>query len=432
MVMPERKRIAFHTLGCKLNYSETAAISRQFASNKFLQVHFNEVADIYVINSCTVTGNAEKKCKELIKKAIRTNPLAQVAVMGCFSEISPEIVSSTPGVSLVLGNAEKFELSERLNNNSGNKKQTSPPDHEKTGAGSFIPAYSVEGRTRSFFKIQDGCDYTCAYCTIPLARGKSRSDTIAATLRTAGEIAQTHIKEIVLTGVNIGDFGKVHRESLYDFLKELITIDGLERIRLSSIEPDLLHDNIIELVAGEAKLMPHFHMPLQSGSNSVLKTMGRRYNTGLFASRIETIRRHIPHACIAADVIVGHPGETVALFEESSAFIENIDVSYLHVFTYSERNNTSAATHPGNVHNTARKTRSKRMQQLSAQKKQSFIASNRGLNTSVLWEKDHRDGFMFGFSENYLRAKTRYDQKKINTIQPVQLYRTDEKGIYIL
>lgn len=333
---------------------------------------------------------------------------------------------------MVLGNADKFELPERLNINNGNNQQKTPPDYDKTGTGGFVPAYSLDGRTRSFFKIQDGCDYTCAYCTIPLARGKSRSDTIAATLRTAGEIAQTHINEIVLTGVNIGDFGKIHRESLYDLLRDLITINGLERIRLSSIEPDLLHDNIIELIAGEAKLMPHFHMPLQSGSNSVLKIMGRRYNTGLFASRIETIRRHIPHACIAADVIVGHPGETVALFEESLAFIEKLDVSYLHVFTYSERNNTRAVTLPGNVPNAARKTRSKRMQQLSAQKKQSFIASNRGLNTSVLWEKDHRDGFMFGFTENYLRAKTRYDQKKINTIQPVQLNRTDEKGIYIL
>ncbi len=429
--MQKNKTIAFHTLGCKLNFSETAAISRQLEDRHYTRVDFHQTADIYVIHSCTVTKKAEKKCRELIKKAIKTNPSAHIAIMGCLSQLKPEEMASMKGVSLVLDNTDKYRLGEYLSHiTEPDNKFVRETGHEATQ--SFVPTYSLDDRTRSFFKIQDGCDYTCAYCTIPLARGKSRSDTIANTLRTASEIAKTHIKEIVLTGVNIGDFGKVHRESLYDLLKKLIAIDGLERIRLSSVEPDLLHDNIIELVAGEAKLMPHFHLPLQSGSNSVLKTMGRRYNTGLFASRIETIRRHIPHACIAADVIVGHPGETVALFEESLMFIENMDVSYLHVFTYSERNNTRAAIHPDNVHNTVRKARSKRMQELSAQKKQSFIASNRGLNTSVLWEKDHQNGFMFGFTENYLRAKTPYDQKKINTIQPVQLNRTDEKGIYVL
>lgn len=429
--MQKNKTIAFHTLGCKLNFSETASISRQLEDRHYTRVGFHQAADIYVIHSCTVTKKAEKKCRELIKKAIKTNPSAHIAIMGCLSQLKPEEMASMKGVSLVLGNTEKYRLGEFLSHitESENKliRETRPEATQ-----SFEPTYSLDDRTRSFFKIQDGCDYTCAYCTIPLARGKSRSDTIASTLRTASEIAQTHIKEIVLTGVNIGDFGKVHRESLYDLLKKLVAIDGLERIRLSSVEPDLLHENIIELVAGEAKLMPHFHLPLQSGSNSVLKIMGRRYNTGLFASRIETIRRHIPHACIAADVIVGHPGETVALFEESMTFIETLDISYLHVFTYSERNNTRAAVHPDNVHNATRKARSKCMQNLSAQKKQSFIASNRGLNTSVLWEKDHQDGFMFGFTENYLRAKTPYDQKKINTIQPVQLNRTDEKGIYVL
>lgn len=430
--MPERKTIAFRTLGCKLNFSETATISRQFASRQFMLVNFNESADFYVINSCAVTKKAEKKCKELIKKAMNTNPSAHIAVIGCFSQINPEDIAAMPGVSLVLGNAKKFELLEHIRQIKDSKTHTTFQDRDATKPAGFVPTYSLDGRTRSFFKIQDGCDYMCAYCTIPVARGNSRSHNIATTLKTAREIAQTDIKEVVLTGVNIGDFGKSYGESFYGLLQELTAIDGLERIRLSSIEPDLLHDNIICLVAGEAKLMPHFHIPLQSGSNTILEAMGRRYNTRLFASRIETIRHYIPHACIASDVIVGYPGETNALFEESLAFIASMDVSYIHVFPYSERNNTRAAGNTGTVPHTERKTRSKRMQRLSLEKKQSFIKSNKGLNTSVLWEKDHQGECLFGFTENYLRAKTRYDQRKINTVQSVQLDITDEKGVYII
>lgn len=430
--MQGKRTIAFNTLGCKLNFSETDAISRNFANGDYAVVPFTESADIYVINSCTVTKNAEKRCRELIRKATRTNPEAHVAVIGCYSEIKSQELAAIPGVSLVLGNNEKYALHEHLEKLNQDAVIAAPLLDTGNTSPSFMPAYSLDGRTRSFFKIQDGCDYKCAYCTIPLARGNSRSNSIAKTLEVAREIAQSDIKEVVLTGVNIGDFGKPHGETFYGLLKELVKTDGIDRIRLSSVEPDLLTDDIIRLVAGEEKLMPHFHIPLQSGSDTILKKMGRRYDTRLFADRVNYIRQHIPHACIAADIIVGYPDETAALFEESLKFIAGIDVSYLHVFTYSERENTRAVKSLETVHPKERKQRSQQMQALSAEKKKAFLASNKGLQTKVLWEKDETSGFMHGFTENYIKVKTRFDIKKANTIERVVLNKQDEKGVYIV
>ncbi len=428
--MQRKKTIAFNTLGCKLNFSETDSISRNFANGDYTIVPFTESADIYVINSCTVTKNAEKRCRELIRKAARTNPEAHVAVIGCYSEIKSQELAAIPGVSLVLGNNEKYALHEHLEKLNQDAVIAEPLTDRGKAPPSFTPAYSLDGRTRSFFKIQDGCDYKCAYCTIPLARGNSRSNSIAKTLEVAREIAQSDIKEVVLTGVNIGDFGKPHGETFHDLLKELVKTDGIDRIRLSSVEPDLLTDDIIRLVAGEEKLMPHFHIPLQSGSDTILKKMGRRYDTRLFADRVNFIRKHIPHACIAADLIVGYPDETAALFEESLHFIAGIDVSYLHVFTYSERDNTRAVRSLATVHPKERKQRSQQMQALSAEKKKAFLASNKGLQTKVLWEKDETGGFMHGFTENYIKVKTSFDINKANTIEHVVLNKQDEKGVY--
>lgn len=430
--MPTRKKIAFHTLGCKLNFSETAAISRQFPDKTYTRVAFAQPADIYVINSCTVTKNAEKRCKALIRQALKTNPAAKVAVMGCYSQIKPSELLAMPGVFLVLGNEEKYKLPDHLMDIDTLEKQGVSHDVSKEHLTGFVPAFSSGGRTRSFFKIQDGCDYRCAYCSIPQARGNSRSDTIARTLETAKQISGSNIREMVLTGVNIGDFGKPHGETFFELLTELVKLDRPERIRLSSIEPDLLHDDLIWLVADEPKLMPHFHLPLQSGSDSILKSMGRKYNTRLFAERIESIRKHMPHACIAADIIVGYPGETDALFRESLAFVSAMDVSYIHVFTYSERENTRALTKGPMVHPAERKQRSRLMQQCSSEKKQQFIRSNKGLTTKVLWENDEHNGFMFGFTENYLKTKTAWKEALQNTIQEVSLNHTDKHGVYIL
>ncbi len=430
--MRNEKTIAFHTLGCKLNFSETDTISRDGVDKGYKVVPFTAPADIYVINSCTVTKNAEKRCKALIRQAIKTNPASHIAVIGCFSQIKPDEIANLPGVSMVIGNADKFNLFEHLKGLADGKP--SHPASQSAGKKpeSFMPSFSMDGRTRSFFKIQDGCDYMCAYCTIPMARGRSRSQPIASTLETARQIAGTNMKEIVLTGVNIGDFGKAHNESFFDLLRELALIDGLERIRISSVEPDLLHNDIIRLVANEPKLMPHFHIPLQSGSDKVLNAMGRRYDTGLFSRRIETIRKHIPHACIAADLIVGFPGESESLFMDSYNFITDADISYLHVFTYSERENTAAERRTDQVPQAERKRRSKLMQAISANKKQRFIQKNKGLTTKVLWEKEQHNGLMYGFTENYLKVKTPFQANLVNQIMTVKLNNTDLSGVYII
>ncbi len=430
--MEQKKRIAFNTLGCKLNFSETDAISRQFGTGSYAIVPFKESADIYVINSCTVTKNAEKRCKTLIRQAMKNNPEAHVAVIGCYSQINPEELMNVPGVSMVLGNSEKFNLFDHLQEAGQNRSDKDAKQPAGENLDTFVPSFSTGGRTRSFFKIQDGCDYKCAYCTIPLARGKSRSNTIAETIKTARNIADTGMKEVVLTGVNIGDFGKLHGESFANLLRELVRINGIERIRMSSVEPDLLTDEIIQLVADDEKLMPHFHIPLQSGSDTVLKEMGRRYTKNVFSNRIKKIRELVPHACIAADLIVGYPGETEAEFNESYQFIKKQDISYIHVFTYSKRANTRALQSGQMVHPSERKRRSKQMQLLSAEKKKQFLLSNRGLETNVLWERDAHDGFMFGFTENYIKVKTVYDAARVNTTQAVRLNKLDAHNVYLI
>jgi threonylcarbamoyladenosine tRNA methylthiotransferase MtaB len=427
------KKIAFQTLGCKLNFSETSSISRQFGKDGFEQVGFSEPADIYVINSCSVTQNAEKRCKTLIMQALRKNPDAHVAVIGCFSQLNPEEIRTIPGVDIVLGNSDKFNLFEHIKNleakSQGNGRDIDVAVEEPE---SFVPSYSIDDRTRSFFKIQDGCDYFCSYCTIPMARGRSRSNTIAQTIATATQIAQTNMKEVVLSGVNIGDFGKEHGEDFLGFLKELIKTEGLERIRISSVEPDLLSDEIIELVAGSPKLMPHFHIPLQAGTDEVLKAMGRRYDTALFALRVKKIKSLLPHACIAADLIVGFPAETDELFRQSYEFIRKLEVSYVHVFTYSERDNTRAVKYDKQIPAAERTKRSKIMQQLSSHKKDVFYKENQGLSSLVLWEKDNVKGYMYGFTENYIKVKTSFDPARINNIEKVLLNHLDGDGVYLV
>jgi threonylcarbamoyladenosine tRNA methylthiotransferase MtaB len=428
------KKIAFHTLGCKLNFSETSTISRKFRNGEFEQVLFSEAADIYVINSCSVTRNAEKRCKSLIKQAMKKNPQAFVAVIGCFSQINPEEIKTLPGVGIVLGNADKFNLFEHIKKlkqagpeNSPHTPETNVPEPER-----FEPSWSADGRTRSFFKVQDGCDYFCSYCTIPLARGHSRSDTIAATIEAATEIAGTNIRELVLSGVNIGDFGKLQNESLLDLLKGLVQVDGLQRIRISSVEPDLLHDEIIELVASQPRLMPHFHIPLQSGSDAVLKAMGRRYTTGLFKKRVEKIRSLLPLACIAADLIVGFPGETEELFAETLRFIEQTDISYVHVFTYSERDHTKALKMPGQIPVPLRHERSRILHGLSDKKKKVFYDKNKGTRARVLWEEAHTGDYQYGFTENYIKVRTRYNPALVNQIQEVDLNIMDRDMVYLV
>lgn len=425
------KKIAFHTLGCKLNFSESSTLGRKFGENGYKLVHFSENADIYVINSCSVTRNAEKGCKDSIKKALKTNPDAHIAVIGCYSQINPEEISTLPGVGMVLGNADKFNLFEHIEKLGHRQEAESLTEVANNEPALFVPGYSSDDRTRTFFKIQDGCDYFCSYCTIPLARGRSRSNTIAETIKTAREIAQTNTREIVLSGVNIGDFGKKHGESLEDFLRELIKIDELERIRISSIEPNLLTNGIIELVAESKKLMPHFHIPLQAGSDEVLMAMGRRYNTEVFTDRVMKIKSLIPHACIAVDVIAGFPSETETMFLQSYDFLENLPVSYIHSFTYSERDNTRAMKIKSVVPYKIRAERSKQLQSLSGKKKEAFYLSQKGTYHKVLWEKDSVNGFMFGFTENYLKVKTQWNPSRVNTIESIQLNLYDKSGVYV-
>lgn len=442
----ETKKIAFHTLGCKLNFSETSTISRSFTTNGFEQVRFSDQADVYVINSCSVTKNAEKRCKALIRQIMKRNPTAFIAVVGCFSQINPEELQNTPGVGLVLGNAEKFNLFEHIKRlqyeaepNGILQKHDGEATYlyrnsqqQKDTLDAFIPSWSKDDRTRSFFKIQDGCDYFCAYCTIPLARGHSRSDTIAGTIMTAREIARTNVKEIVLSGVNIGDFGKIHNERFIDLLKELVCIDGIERIRISSVEPDLLNKEIIQLVADNPKLMPHFHIPLQSGCDEVLKAMGRRYNTATFANRIETIRRYLPDACIAVDLIVGYPAESAAMFETSYRFMKEADISYIHVFTYSERDHTRAASYDNHIPASERHQRSVSMHELSEVKKNIFYRKNQGKEALILWENDNQNGWMHGFTENYIKCKTAFQKDRINVIQKTILNNPGKDGVFLI
>lgn len=433
----EGKTVAFHTLGCKLNFSETSTIARLFQEKGFVKKTFQEAADVYVINTCSVTENADRECKSIVKNALALNPDAFVAVVGCYAQLKPEEISKIEGVDVVLGATEKFKL---LNYIDLSGKSTHAHIHncEIAEADFFVDAYSVGDRTRSFLKVQDGCDYSCTFCTIPLARGKSRSDTIENVLANAHKIAASGVKEIVLTGVNIGDFGygqalstdtrKRKEANFLDLIRELDTVEGIERLRISSIEPNLLKDEIIEFVAGSKRFVPHFHVPLQSGSNEILKKMKRRYVRELYADRVAKIKQLMPHGCIGVDVIVGFPGETEEHFLETYNFLNELDVSYLHVFTYSERDNTEAQLMDGVVPMAERKRRNKMLRILSAKKLRAFYEKQKGKELSVLFEHENKEGFMYGFTDNYVKVKLPFDLEKCNKLLTVQLNDFDEEG----
>lgn len=407
------KKVAFHTLGCKLNFAETAGISRQFSPEGYSIVDFHEVADVYVIHSCTVTANAERKTIAAVKQSYKRNPDARIAVIGCMSQLDPERLRQLPGVTWVLGNSDKFSLPEILEEKAIQKDASLDQQ--------FFPSWSVNERTRSFLKIQDGCDYFCSYCTIPFARGRSRSATIAQAVQAAREIAGAGMKELVLTGINIGDFGRHQHETLYDLLCQLNEIDGIERIRISSIEPDLLTEQIINLTARSEKLLPHFHIPLQSGSDAVLKLMNRKYSTQDFKSKVDLIHSTLPNACIATDIIAGFPEESDLLFEETVRFIEQLDISYMHVFTYSERGNTKAIRTANPIPVELRKKRSSLLQNLSNEKKHSFYLQNKDRQCKVFFESENKNGYLYGFTENYIRARIPYKSELVNTITDVTL-----------
>jgi threonylcarbamoyladenosine tRNA methylthiotransferase MtaB len=425
------KSIAFHHFGCKVNFAESSALSRKFRDKGYDILNFKEKADIYIISSCIVTGVAEKKCRAAIRQAHKINPEAKIAVIGCFSELKPHEIEKIEGVDLILGHQEKFNLLEQIEYFNSKTEPSHPPQSDPVD-NRFIPSWSYGDRTRSFLKIQDGCDYYCAYCTIPLARGHSRSDTIKNVVKNAIEITEAGVKEIILTGVNIGDFGRHNHESLSGLIRELDKIKGLQRIRLSSIEPDLLTDEIIDFIAGSGKFMPHFHVPLQSGSDKILVKMKRKYDTSLYISRIQSIKSKLPDACIASDVIVGFPGETEEDFRETYSFLEHQDLSYMHVFSYSPRENTLALTMDGLVQDKIKKDRSDTLRQLSEDKKDHFYLMNQGMERNVLFESGNTNGFMHGFTENYIKVKTRYRSEYINRIIRVKLEKLDADGTYVI
>jgi threonylcarbamoyladenosine tRNA methylthiotransferase MtaB len=425
-----KKKIAFYTFGCKLNFSETSSIAKQFSENEFEVVDFKEIADIYVIHSCSVTAIAERKCRATIRQAARRNPNAAISVMGCYSQLKPDEIAEMDGVKWVLGNAEKFRLAEIIHSEC-NDTENQTIDHSSIEfSKDFVSSYSIDDRTRSFLKVQDGCDYFCTYCTIPIARGRSRSDNIAGTIEKARIIAGTKIKEVVLTGVNIGDFGKHQNESFLDLIKALDEIEGIDRYRISSIEPNLLTDEIIAFVAQSKRFTPHFHIPLQSGSDKILQMMKRRYLRADFADRVSKIKELMPHACIAADVIVGFPGETEEDFIDIYRFIEHLDISNLHVFPYSVRPDTKSAALPGQLSNTEKDNRSRRLHLLSDEKKEEFYKANKGRKVSILWETDTEKGMMYGFSENYVRAKTPYRANLVNIVTEAVLDELDENCVF--
>ena len=415
-----KEKVAFHTLGCKLNFAETSTISRSFPEEKFERVPSNSKADIYVINTCSVTDSADKKCRQAIKKFISLSPGAFIAVVGCYAQLNPKEISSIPGVDLVLGSNEKFNISDYI---TGIKKNQKPEIHscDLTSTDSFNPSYSLGDRTRSFLKIQDGCDYGCSYCTIPMARGKSRNPEISSIIREAGHIAETGVKEIVITGVNIGDFGKSTGDSFTALLRELVKVPGIERFRISSIEPNLLTDELIELTEINEKILPHFHIPLQSGSDKILGLMRRRYTRDIFASRIKMIMDKLPFPGIGADVIVGFPGESDSDFEDTYSFLEEMPLSYLHVFTFSERPGTAAEKLPAKVSHEEKEKRSKRLIALSEKKNLEFNKLNTGQITNVLFERTRSEGLISGFTSNYIRVEHPWQTRLSGQIKKVKL-----------
>ncbi|HCW07639.1 MAG TPA: tRNA (N(6)-L-threonylcarbamoyladenosine(37)-C(2))-methylthiotransferase MtaB [Cytophagales bacterium] len=417
------KKVAFYTLGCKLNYSETSTIARKFEEKGYIKTEFTDSPDIFIINTCSVTENADKKCRKVVREARAISPHAYVAIIGCYAQLKPKEISEIPGVDAVLGAAEKFQLVELLDGFVRPLK-TTVFNSEIDAVKNFNTSYSMLDRTRTFLKVQDGCDYSCTFCTIPLARGHSRSDSIQNIVRTAQEIAGTNVKEIVLTGVNTGDFGLQNgerKERFLDLIKVLDTVEGIERFRISSIEPNLLHDDIIEFVSSSKRFVPHFHIPLQSGSNKILKLMRRRYLRELYTARVEKIKSLMPHACIGVDVIVGFPGEKHEDFLETYNFLNELPISYLHVFTYSERENTVAASMPLVIPMNERNERSRMLHILSDKKRRAFYEENLGKEFSVLFENDIEDGMMHGFTENYIRVNAKYDPLLINEIKRVKL-----------
>jgi len=425
--------VALSTLGCKLNFSETSSISNNLEKNNFKIVPFNQYADAYIINTCSVTENADNKFKVFVNKALKINPNAFVAAIGCYAQLKPKKLLSVKGVDLVLGASEKFNIVEYLQNVD---QDFSKLDHSCNinDVDSFTETYSTSSRTRAFLKVQDGCDYKCSFCTIPLARGKSRSNTIENVVKNVNEIISNGIKEIVLTGINLGDFGKRQsdniktNEDFLELIKTLDKIDGVERYRVSSIEPNLLGDEIISFISTSKRFVPHFHIPLQSGSDVILKKMRRRYKTDLYRSRVDLIRKLMPSASIGVDVIVGFPGETDEMFLETYDFIKKLDISYLHVFSYSERENTNAIELKGVIPKKIRNKRSKILRLLSASKKLSFYKQHIGGDYNVLFESENKNGFIEGYTENYIRVRKNWNKKLVGKIQKVRIEKVDSEG----
>lgn len=428
------KKVAFYTLGCKLNFSETSTIARKFTAERFERVDFSEAADIYVINTCSVTENADKRFKTIVKKARSANPGAFIAAIGCYAQLKPDELAAVDGVDLVLGATEKFKITDYLNDLT--KKEVGEVHScEIQEADFYESSYAIGDRTRAFLKVQDGCDYKCTYCTIPLARGISRSDTLDNVLRNASEIAAQDIKEIVLTGVNIGDYGKgefgnkKHEHTFFELIQALDKIEGIHRFRISSIEPNLLKNETIDFVAASDSFVPHFHIPLQSGSDYILKRMRRRYLSALYVDRVDRIRETMPDACIGVDVIVGFPGETEEHFLETYEFLNTLDISYLHVFTYSERDNTAAAEMDGAVPLKTRKKRSRMLRGLSAKKRRAFYECQLGTKRKVLFENENKAGYIHGFTENYVKVKAPWNPELANELVDVVLTEIDEDGL---
>ena len=428
------KKVAFYTLGCKLNFSETDTIKRSFEAENFKSVSFDEYADIYVINTCSVTENADKKFKNYVKKAQKQNPNAFVAAVGCYAQLKPEELAAVDGVDLVLGTKEKFQLTSYLNDLTKNEfGQVHACEIEESDF--YVGSYAIGGRTRAFLKVQDGCDYKCTYCTIPLARGISRSDTLERVLENAAEISSKGIKEIVLTGVNIGDYGKgefgnkKHLHTFFDLVQALDKVEGISRLRISSIEPNLLKNDVIDFVSQSRSFVPHFHIPLQSGSDALLKLMKRRYLTDLYTERVSQIKSVMPDACIGVDVIVGFPGETDEHFLETYRYLSELGVSYLHVFTYSERENTEAIDMDGVIPQEVRAKRSKMLRGLSSKLRHAFYESQLGTERNVLFEGENKKGYIHGFTENYVKVKAPWDPSLVNTMHKVILKSIDEDGL---
>jgi threonylcarbamoyladenosine tRNA methylthiotransferase MtaB len=424
--MNQFKKVAFYTLGCKLNFSETSTLARLFEEGGYGKVDFEENPDVFIINTCSVTENADKKCKQLVKRAQKINSNALIAIVGCYAQLKPDEIGKIPGVDLVLGANEKFNLLEHIDKLESKPEKSIVKYDSIKKTVDFVPSFSYGDRTRSFLKVQDGCDYFCTFCTIPLARGKSRNASISETIKEAEKIAQTEIKEIVLTGVNIGDFGQGGAENFNELVQELDKVEGIDRFRISSIEPNLLSNEIINFCLNLSKrFVPHFHIPLQSGSNAMLKAMRRKYETELYAERVATIKKHNPDCCIGVDVIVGFPGETDEEFAKTVDFLKEIDISYLHVFTYSERANTTAIKMGDSVPMEIRRERSKILHLLSDRKKRHFYEQNKGQIRTALIESEQDEGWMYGFTDNYVKVRIPFDLSLANKLVEVKLVKVN-------